>query len=516
MTEAAPTTFVDNLLELMALTVPVDGDTYLKRNPLDDLIRSSQAHTGFSPFFTDDELALMIKDPRIDWERCYVSSQDNSDRVSLISHLIHNMEMNQYLTWLPSTAKALNERYTPAEQVVLLRKCEAMPGGNGSLVDGRHLLAGRIVPLILQTEEHLDAWVDSWFKGIKSMEGRVSIFESFSKVNGVTRAYKQLPKTDEWLCRTPMLMTLAGALDHESVMQSVSRYTTAPLYDICSGDFTGHLNMCGNDFARRNLSYGLFLLHGPDAQELTSALLSGVVKDRHFELSSAILAVSVNFKSHSLPIDQLVGFKDKHSGQNALDNMLQDHCFSWVGDWFEKLNANPNCDALRNVVLRAERFETWCTQHARRGASVRVHGSISTLKKLKAWVSLLSVEDQERCLEFAINKFQMDITSKSKYGQGILFAKILLSVFPENEKATGIVKELFGRLIKRSLTIQDREIVAEVLKHGLVSLAEIGPKISSMEEFDLLTGKGGINRDELLPHVKHTVKGRIFTQELGV
>lgn len=516
MTEAAPTTFVDNLLELMALTVPVDGDTYLKRNPLDDLIRSSQAHTGFFPFFTDDELALMVKDPRIDWERCYVSSQDTSDRVTLLSHLIYNMEMNQYLTWLPSTAKALNERYTPAEQVVMLRKCEAMPGSNGSLVDGRHLLAGRIVPLILQSEEHLDAWVDSWFKGIKSMEGRVSIFESFSKVNQVTKAYKQLPKTDEWLCRTPMLMTLAGALDHESVMQSVSRYTTAPLYDICSGDFTGHLNMCGNDFARRNLSYGLFLLHGPDAQELASAFLSGVVNDRHFELSSAILAVSVNFKGHSLPIEELIEFKDKHSGQNALDNMLQDHAFSWVSDWFDKLSANPSCDALRKVVLSAERFETWCTQHARRNGSVGVHGSMSTLGKLKAWVSLLSEEDQEQCLEFAINKFQTDITSKSKYGQGILFAKILLSVFPENERATGIVKDLFGALIKRSLTVQDKEIVAEVLKHGLVSLAEIGPKISTMEEFDLLTGNGGIDREELLPHLKHTVKGRIFTQELGV
>lgn len=516
MTEVVPKTFVENLLELMALAVPVDGDTYLKRHPLDDLIRSSQAHTGFFPFFTDDELALMVKDPRIDWERCYVSSQDNSDRVTLLSHLIYSMEMNQYLTWLPSTAKALNERYTPAEQVIMLRKCETMPGGNGSLIDGRHLLAGRIVPLILQSEEHLDAWVDAWFKGIKSMEGRVSIFESFSKVNPVTKAYKRLPKTDEWLCRTPMLMTLAGALDHESVMQSVSRYTTAPLYDICSGDFTGHLNMCGKDFARKNLSYGLFLLHGPDAQELTTALLSGVMKDRHFELSSAILAVCVNFKAHSLPIDELIEFKDPHSSQNALDNMLQDHAFSWRSDWFEKLKENPHCDSLRKAVLSVDRFETWCTQHARRNGSVGVHGSLPTLKKIKSWVTLFSVDDQERCLEFAVNKFKTDITSRSKYGQGILFAKILLSVFPENEKAKSIVKDLFGALIKRSLTIKDREIVAEVLRHGLVSVAEIGTKISTMEEFDHLTGAGGIDRDELLQYVNHTVKGRIFTLELGV
>jgi hypothetical protein len=516
VTEAAPKTFVENLLELMALVDPVDGDTYLKRRPLDDLIQSSQAHTGFFPFFTDDELALMVKDPRIDWQRSYVSSQDNSDRVTLLSHLLYTMEMNQYLTWLPSTAKALNERYTPAEQVVMLRKCETMPGGNGSLIDGRHLLAGRIVPLILQSEEHLDAWVDAWFKGIKSMEARASIFESFSKVNPVTKAYKRLPNTDEWLCRTPMLMTLAGALDHESVMQSVGRYTSAPLYDICSGDFTGHLNMCGKDFARKNLSYGLFLLHGPDAQELTGSLLSGVMKDRHFELSSAILAVSVNFKAHSLPLEELAQFKDPHSGQNALDNMLQDHAFSWRSDWFQKLKENPHCDSLRKVVLSADRFETWCTQHARRNGGVGVHGSIPTLKKIKVWLKLLSEGDQERCLEFAINKFQTDITSRSKYGQGILFAKILLSVFPENERATGIVKDLFGALIKRSLAIKDKEIVAEVLSHGLVSVAEIGPKISSMEEFDLLTSTGGIHRDELLPHVKHTVKGKIFTQELGV
>lgn len=516
MTEAVPTTFVENLLELMALAVPVDGDTYLKRNLLDDLIRSSQAHTGFLPFFTDDELALIVKDSRIDWERCYVSSQDNSDRVTLLSHLIHNMEMNQYLTWLPSTAKALNARYTPAEQVVMLKKCEAMPGGNGSLNDGRHLLAGRIVPLILQNEEHLDAWVDFWFQGIKSMEGRVSIFEPFSKVNQVTKDYKRLHKTDEWLCRTPMLMTLAGALDHESVMQSVSRYTKAPLYDICSGDFTGHLNMCGNDFARRNLTYGLFLLHGPDAQELTNSLLSGVMKDRHFELSSAILAVSVNFKSHSLPIDELIEFKDNHSGQNALDNMLQDHAFSWTSDWFEKLSANPNCHALKKAVLNVDRFQTWCAQYARHNNRVRVNGSLSTLNKLKAWISLFPKEDQDLCLEFALNKFETDITSRSKYGQGILFAKILLSVFSEHERAKGLVGELFGDLIRKSLKAQDSEIVAEVLRLGLASVEEIGPKINTIEEFELLTKPGGIDRYELRPHLKLTLRGTCFTQELGI
>ena len=516
MTEAVTTTFVDNLLELMAITAPVDGDSYLKRYPLDDLIRSSQAHTGFSPFFNDDELAQIIKDPRIDWEKCYVASEDNSDRVTLLTHLIHNMEMNQYLTWLPSTAKALNERYTPAEQVVMLRKCEAMPGGNGSLVDGRHLLAGRLVPLILQNEEHLDAWVDSWFKGVKSMEGRVSIFEPFSQVNRVTKAYKRLPKTDDWLCRTPMLMTLAGALDHKSVMRSVSRYTTAQLYDICSGDFTGHLNMCGNDFARRNLSYGLFLLHGPDAQELTGALMRGVLKDRHFELSSAILAVSVNFKHHSLPIEELISFKDSGSGQSALDNMLQDHAFSWVSDWFEKLASNPSCRTLKKAVLNFDRFQTWCAQYARHNNRVRVNGSLSTLKKLKAWISLFEKEDQALCLEYAMNRFETDVTSRSKYGQGILFAKILLSVFSENPRANSIISEHFGHLIRKSLTAKDSEVIAEVMRLGLASVAEIGPKINTIEEFDLLTMAGGIDRNELRPHLKLTLRGTCFTQELGI
>lgn len=516
MSEVVPQKFLENLLELIALGVPVDGDIHLKRNPLGALIQSSQQHTGFLPFFSDDEMAFIVKESRIDWKSCFVSSQDTSDTFSLLSHLINNMEMNEYLTWLPSTAKALNDRYTPHEQVVMLRKCEAMPGGNGSMVDGRHLLAGRIVPLILQSEEHLDAWVDSWFHGIKSMEGKVSFLDSFSNVNTVTKKYKALPDTEGWLCRTPILMALAGALDHESVMRSVSRYTPASLYDICSGDFTGYFSMCGKDFARRNLSYGMFLHHGAAAQALSSSFLSGVIRDRHFELSSTILAVSVNFDDHSLPIDELIGFEDKHTGCNALDNMLQDHAFSWVGDWFERLNANANCAHLRSKVLSAERFETWCKLHAGRNRNLNMHGRMSTLKKLKLWVSLFSSEDKRRCLEFALNKFKIDIQSTSKYSQGIFFAKILISVFPDNERARHIVQELIGAVIRKSLASKDKEIVTELLKQGLVSLAEIGRKISSTEAFALLTGPGGIDRDDLLPHLKHTLKGKIFSDDLGV
>lgn len=508
--------FVDGLLKLLDATDPVGGETYLKRHPLDDLIHSSQQPSGFRPFFTDDELAQIIRDRRIDWMTCYVASQDSSDRVSLLSHLIHHMEMNQYLTWLPSTAKALNERYTPSEQVCLLKRCEAMPGGNGSLVDGRHLLAGRIVPLILQSDVHVNAWVDAWFTGIKNMEGRVSILESFSKVNPVTRLYKKLPKSDDWLSRIPMLMTLAGALDHEMVMASVSRYTPASLYDICSGDFTGHLNMCGSDFARRNLSYGLFLLQGSEALELSKALINGVTRDKHFELASSILAVSVNFNSEDLPIAELSTFKDTNTGQTALDNALQEHAFSWVSDWFQKLAANEKSDVLRELVFNADRFETWCAESSRRNRSVNIHGSLATLKKLKAWVSLLSETDQDLCLSFAIEKFQMDISSRSKYGKGILFAKILLSVFPDKEMAQDAIKGLFSSLIKRSLTIKDKEIVNEVVKHGLVSLPEIGKKISTLEEFNLITGVGGLDRDELRQHVNLALKGRIFTNEMGV
>ena len=119
-------------------------------------------------------------------------------------------------------------------------------------------------------------------------------------------------------------------------------------------------------------------------------------------------------------------------------------------------------------------------------------------------------------MEFALNKFKIDIQSTSKYSQGIFFAKILISVFPDNERARHIVQELIGAVIRKSLASKDKEIVTELLKQGLVSLAEIGRKISSTEAFALLTGPGGIDRDDLLPHLKHTLKGKIFSDDLGV
>lgn len=490
-------------------------EIYLKRLDVDEIIDVSQAHTGFFKFFSDEEIAELIADKRIDWQTTFVTTEQTSDSVTLLSHLIYHMEMENYFTWLPNIVKALNDRYTPQEQLSILKKCEAMPGRTSSVLDGRTVLAGRIVPIILQDEFHLNAWVDEWLRGIKTRENSKSNFcTPFSEQFKVSRAYKKLEPADGSVCRIPMLMVLAGVMDHEMVTTSIRRYTTATLYDLSYGGFSGHFTHTGDDFTRRNFQYGLSLLDDISRQRLIRTYLGKqVIEDNHVELAACILASSVNWDSSPVPVSKLLELRDE-SKYTPLRRMLNDHLFKWGDDWFDKLAANPFCRELMTEVCTLESIDQWCSDYA---VSTSKYSSLSTTRQLKDWVKLLSVDDREAFLGILLERFEFGIKHSTSSGRrGMVYAKLLIGAFPENEHAKKKVADLIYHLIKHAISDQDPEIIAEVVKLEAISLKAIGSRIKSLEQLGELTARGGLDKELVLPHVPLMVRGDSFVADLGL
>jgi hypothetical protein len=491
-------------------------EIFVKRRFVDDLITTSQAHTEFFwPWFSDEEIAELISDQRIEWKSIFLTSEKSSDSIALLSHLIHHMEMTSYFVWLPQTVKALNNRYTPIEQLNILKQCDAMPGRNGSTMDGRMLLAGRIVPIILQDEFHLDTWVQEWLRGIKSCERAGSkSCKPFSSQFKVTKAYKNLEPAKGTLCRIPMLMVLAGVLDQEMVGESIRRYTNATLYDLSYGGFSRAFTLTGDDFSRRNFQYGLYLLDEISRQQLIGGYLGRqVIADNHVELAACILASSVNWDSSPAPLNELLALRNS-SDTTPLRMMLDEHAFQWDEDWFDKLAANPFCSELLHEVATVESITQWCRDYSAKSSRCN---SLDTTRKLQHWVKLLSSDDKHEVLEMLLERFEYGITHTNSSGRcGMAYAKMLLGAFPDSDQAKQKVSQLIYHVIKHAVTDKDPEIMSEVVRLNALSIKDIGASIKTIQQFNTITSKGGLERSLVMPHLSLEVIGHAFANDLGL
>jgi hypothetical protein len=491
-------------------------EIFVKRKAIDELISTSQAHTEFYwPWFSDEEVAELIADQRIEWKSIFLTSDNSSDSIALLSHLIHHMEMTSYFIWLPHTVKALNNRYTPLEQVNILKQCDAMPGRNSSTMDGQMLLAGRIVPIILQDELHLDTWVQEWVRGIKRCERPGSKYSKpFSSQFKVTKAYKNLETSEGSLCRIPMLMVLAGVLDQEMVGASIKRFTDATLYDLSYGGFSRAFTLTGDDFSRRNFRYGLYVLDDISRQQLIGSYLGRqVIADNHLELASCILASAVSWDYNPAPIPELLAIRDG-SEMTPLRMMLNEHAFEWDEDWFDKLAANPSCADLLREVSTVDSIILWCRDYS---AECSDSNSLATTRKLKRWVNLLNEDAKQEFLEFLLERFEYGITHTNSRGRcGMAYAKMLLGSFPESDQAKRKVSELIFHVIKHAVTDKDPEIMAEIVKLNALSISEIGANIKSIQQFNTITSKGGLEKSLVLPHLPLKVIGHAFANDLGL
>lgn len=492
------------------------GYTYFRYEDVHPLIREATKHRDqFHAAFTDSEVARIVTDPRIDWRRVFVTSDDVSYPESALSFVLLHMEMKDYVSWLPLTTAAINERYSPAVQVELLKKSFSMPAYNNGVIDNRQLLAGRIAPMILRSDAHVDAWVDEWMKGIKRQERFVqSSFTPFSEALKVTKAYRKLKEGETDLDALPVLMPFAGLLDTEMFTKSVSRYVDASLFELSDGSFSGHFFNRRDDYLRRTLVYGLFLLQGEALESLVTLQIGHkALSENHLDVSAALLASSINWHRELIDLKGLCEVRHVYETRTAVDVLLKEHAFCWDRNWFEKLKETEHCKPIKEQVSKFESFRAWVMDYA----SMSQFASMAAIKQLPVWISMMTEEDRDKTFRFLIDKFRLGITVKdSKYSTGILYGKVLLSAFPDDEYAQACISDQVGYLVKRALKDDHTELLAAVIEKGFVTPAMVGQCIWNVKEFNTLTKSGSLTTKLLLPFVKPKVKGAVMCDQMGL
>lgn len=508
-------TFCTPLLALIEKNTE-EGYAYIHHREVQELIVSATKHRDeFFHHFTDEEVARIASDTRIDWQRCFVSSDNSTRNETIFSHVLLHMEMDEYVSWLPLTQAALNQRYSPTVQVEILKQSQAMPGYNGSIIDARQMLSGRIIPLILQDDEHLNAWTDEWMKGLKYQE-RVgpNLSKSFSETVNVTKAYKKLKDGETSLDALSVLMPFAGLINPEPFMRSVGRYCQATLYELSNGEHSGHFFNVRDDYLRRTLVYGLYLLKGEGLEELVSLHIGRqVIHDKHIDLSAALLASSVNWHKELIDVEDLAQIKAKYETRTAIDQLLSQHAFGWDRDWFKKLSEVKHCEPLRDRVATFESFRRWVMDYA----SNSRYASMSSMKQLPSWIDLMDEQAREQTFKFLVEKFEEGITVKnSPYKTGIFYGKVLLSAFPDDEFAQACISNQVGYLVKRALKDDHTELLAAVIAKGFVTPEMVGRCLWSVAEFDKLTKSGNLTKKLLLPFVKRQIKVGVLENDMGL
>jgi hypothetical protein len=492
------------------------GYAYIPNHKVRALITEATRHRDeFFPAFTDAEVARIISDSRIDWRQCFSADGTTTRNISLLSDLLLHMPMAEYVTWLPLTQSALNERYSIAHQVEILKQSEAAPGYSGNAIEARQMLSGRIVPLILQDQEHLDVWVTEWMKALKFQE-RVGprITKTFSESVQTTRAYRKLSEGQSRMEALSVLMPFACLLEPNAVMKSVARYCDASLYQLSSPEHSGLFFNTTDDYLRRTLVYGLYLLRDEGLEEMVSMHIGHqVIQDRHLDLAAALLASSINWHRELIDIDALCKIQAKYETRDAVDVLLSKHAFGWDRDWFKKVGEIEHCSDLRKHVGSFESFRKWVLEYA----SNSRFASMSTMKQLPDWIELMSEDDRNLSFAFLSKQFKAGITVKhSNHGTGIFYGKVMLSAFPDEPFAQACISDEVGYLVKRALKDDHTELLAAVIEKGFVTPEMVARCVWNVKEFNQLTRPGNLAKKLLLPFVTRKVKVGVLEEDLGM
>ncbi len=482
----------------------LDGRIYLKHKEIYPIIQGATRHNhAFFTHFTDAEIASIFSDTRLDLKNLFITSE-TSRAETLAGHLLLNMEMSSYVTWLPLTAKALNDRYTPKDQAYILKYSQALPGRTGSTIDGRQLLTGRIAPLILQSETHLNAWVDELMKAVRRRE------KSFwprrmSADLSVTNEYLQLDD-DSDMASLPVLITFAGILDTVMFNKSVSRYVKASLYELTESEYYGLSLNINDDFLRNTLSYGLKIIKNEYLEDyICKQIGPDTIKHKNKHVAAALLASSVNWNREYIQIEQLINIKNNFIHEESVDLLLRNHAMDWSDDWFKKLQSTSHCTALKEEVCTASRFKRWASYSTR-------WRSMHCFRQLHDWVEMMPLQDKKAVLAHLISCFNRDIKSEAECG--IVYCKMLVLAFPQEAAVKEALDNSIELIVKQSIKQKDSELISHLLENNKLSGRDVARFIRTLEDYNGLAIK---SKDRLLlPFIRNAIKSDLLSDSLGL
>lgn len=471
---------------------------------LDDVaqLRKKVPDSGLS----DKTLARIIRNNGINHLVASVSVPNSTERVSLISFLMSEISVMDG-DELPETQKALMERYSHKEQVSILKKSLPRPGIGFSIATADQMLLARISSIATASQESMEAWVNEWINQINKKQRRRSLLGMLKSFAGD----KQL-STEKSFFSLPVIMPYVAIIAPEKYGKAVAGLRPGTLYQMGSNSYSDFSYNSRDDFLRRNIINGLQVLEGKDLENFVlNEIGDDPIHDKNVAVCAALLASSPKWDRELIDMQALMSVRDRFYSFGAISSMISNHMLTAPSDWLEMAEKKAHCADLVMQVGQHDRFAKWLGRHAQSTQ----WGSLHYLRDLSGWIGIMDNESKDKTMNLLLHKFNNGITTKSLYGSGIFYGKILVSAFPDDPYAEQAIREQVGYLVKRALIDGDMELLKATSSKGWVTPDRIAECIWTYDEFKALTGEEGLPAEFIRPFMPKMINRKSISEDLG-
>lgn len=494
------------ILECLAKNQDMYDDAFLT---LDDVAKLRDLiHPGAS----DSLVAQIISDERIDHTKAMATVENSTDRISLVSLLISSVPPT-ISSALPLTAQALQAYYTPEQQVDILKRSLPRPSIGMSVATPDQMLLDRIASLIINDQKNMNAWVDEWYRQIEQKSKQPSLLSMLSLYiePPASKAKKSIPERQFF--SLPVIMPYVATIAREKYEIARKGRNLGTLYQLGSNEYSDFSYNTRDDLLRRNIINGLQVLDGKDLEDFVlSEIGDQPIVDGHVGVCAALLASSPKWEREIVDVEALMAVRDSFYNCDAVSSMISNHMLTAPRNWLEMATRKDHCKNLVTQVCQYERFAKWLGRHAQSTQ----WGSLSYLKDLSSWIGVMDYENKSKTLSLLLHKFTNGISTKSLYGSGIFYGKVLLSAFPDDPYAKESIRDQVGYIVKRALIDGDMELLRTTSEKGWITPDRIAECIWTFEEFRKITGEEGLDENLIRPFMPRAYNRRSLSEDLGL
>lgn len=456
---------------------------------------------------SDKLVAKVITESKIDHLMASVTVPNSTERVSLVSFLISEIPVVEGEE-VPETQGALQKRYSLEEQVSILKKSFPRPGIGISIATPDKMLLVRIASIVTSSQESMDVWVSDWLEQIRKKKSQTTLLGMLKAFSGSKNT--SLEKT---FFALPVIMPYVAIVANEKYNKSVDQRRAGTLYELGSNEYSDFSYNSRDDFLRRNIVNGLQVLEGKDLEDFVlNEIGRRPIDDKNVGVCAALLASSPKWDRELIDIEELMSVRDRFYNFGAVSSMISNHMLSAPKDWLSMAGEKPHCATLVSQVGQHDRFAKWLGRHSQSTQ----WGSLSYLKDLSGWIGIMDYENKTKTLNLLLDKFTNGMSTKSLYGSGIFYGKVLLSAFPEDPYVEQAIREQVGYLVKRALIDGDMELLKATADKKWITPDRIAECIWSHEEYKKLTGESGLNEELIRPFMPGSIKRKSLSEDLGL
>lgn len=458
---------------------------------------------------SDNDVADLLRDKRLDHKNVIVFVPDSTETVSLGAFLLSSIAISHGID-IPETTKAMNERYSLDDQADMLKKSLPKAGVGQWVTTSDQMLLARIVSFVCASQESMNTWTGKWMELIQKRKRNLSpsLLDSF-----ISFVRDDHPELLEKFDALPVIMPYAAIIDKEKFAIATEGISRPTLYEMTGNEYSDLSYNSRDDFLRRNIINALQVLKGKDLKRfICNEIGDTPIRERHVGVCAALLASSPKWDTELLDINELMSIRDRFYNFGAVSSMISNHMLNEPLNWLNAALEKPHCASLVREVATFARFDKWLARHVQSTQ----WGSLSYLKNLHSWISCMDNDNKHKSLNLLLDKFSQGISTGSLYGSGIFYGKVLLSAFPDDAYAEQAIKEQTGYLVKRALIDGDIELLRATYDRGWVSADRVAECIWSDIEFRKLTTHKGLPANEIRPFMPNKIKQTLFSEDLGI